>query len=202
MNLVTRASTEYKGGTIVIPTYLTKGIEFDAVILTDACMDKYNDDDKHRKLLYVSITRALHQVFILYNEKLALPLLDVIDKDKADNVREEIKRRELEEQKQRELEEQRQKELEEKILKELEEQKQKELEEQKQKEFEHQRQREVKEQKKHSNEWSSKHSFLQAMENEFNKVTTVHQQTVDDLQERIRKLESELQMHKKNENKQ
>lgn len=202
INLVTHASTEYTGGTIVIPTYLTKGIEFDAIILTDACMDKYKDDDKHRKLLYVSITRALHHVFVLYNEKLALPLLDVIDKDKADNVREEKKRKALEEQKQRELEEQRQKELEEKKIKELEKHKQNELEEQKQKELEQQRQREVEEQKMHSNEWSGKNSFLKVMEIEFNKVTTAHHQTVVELQERIRKLESELQMHKNNENKQ
>lgn len=91
LELIEDSSKEYKGGLLVIPVYLTKGIEYDAVILTDASMEQYQDDDHNRKLLYVAITRALHKVAVLYNENLALPMLDIIDKQKADNLRIELK---------------------------------------------------------------------------------------------------------------
>jgi DNA helicase-2/ATP-dependent DNA helicase PcrA len=170
IDLVTQATNEYHGGTIVIPVYLTKGIEFDAVILTDASMERYQDDDDHRKLLYVSVTRALHQVFVFYNEMLALPLLDIIDKDKADHVREEIKRNELEEKRRKELEEQK---------KALEEQSRRELEDAKRLEG-----------------MNCKPPFLIIVENEFNKVVNSHKLEVDEFKERISQLESKIKLHK------
>ncbi len=48
-------------GNFVIPSYLTKGLEFDAVILCDADRQSYCDEDD-RKLLYVASTRALHRL--------------------------------------------------------------------------------------------------------------------------------------------
>lgn len=61
INLITSANLEYKTGINIIPSYLSKGLEFDAVIIVDT----FNKDDTNDlKLLYVSITRALHKLYI------------------------------------------------------------------------------------------------------------------------------------------
>lgn len=92
LELIEDSSKEYKGGMIVLPVYLTKGIEYDAVILTDASIKHYSDNDHNRKLLYVAITRALHKVIVLYNRTLALPILDIIDRKAADELRAELRK--------------------------------------------------------------------------------------------------------------
>lgn len=48
-------------GVFIIPVYLSKGLEFDAVIICDADTETYySQDDK--KLLYIACTRALHRL--------------------------------------------------------------------------------------------------------------------------------------------
>ncbi len=48
-------------GVFIIPVYLSKGLEFDAVIICDADAETYySQDDK--KLLYIACTRALHRL--------------------------------------------------------------------------------------------------------------------------------------------
>lgn len=54
----------YHKGVLVIPTYLAKGIEFDAVIVYNASKARYQDD-LERNLLYTACTRAMHDLFIL-----------------------------------------------------------------------------------------------------------------------------------------
>lgn len=46
----------YKGGKIIIPSYLSKGLEFDGVII----VDHININEENNKLSYVMSTRALH----------------------------------------------------------------------------------------------------------------------------------------------
>lgn len=59
-----------------ISNQLSKGLEFDAVIINDASEDVYNSSNNlDMKLLYVAITRALHEIDIVYNGKLTAPLL-------------------------------------------------------------------------------------------------------------------------------
>ena len=54
-----------------VPCSLVKGLEFDGVIVVDASEDIYTSlDSLDMKLLYVAITRALHNVVILYDEDL------------------------------------------------------------------------------------------------------------------------------------
>lgn len=55
----------YEGGLIIMPVTLSKGMEFDAVIIYDS--DKYNIErfELDRKLLYVGCTRALHELLLL-----------------------------------------------------------------------------------------------------------------------------------------
>lgn len=63
-------TTKYDGGICILPIYLAKGLEFDAVILTDVDDDNYNKDNiLDMKLLYVGITRALHELDVLYKKQ-------------------------------------------------------------------------------------------------------------------------------------
>ena len=60
---------KYEGGLCILPIYLSKGLEFDCVILTDVDDNNYNKDNiLDMKLLYVGITRALHNLDILYKD--------------------------------------------------------------------------------------------------------------------------------------
>lgn len=62
---------DYNGGVFVLTSELSKGLEFDAVIINDASnkvYDKNNMDDMH--LLYVAETRALHELDVLYDKTL------------------------------------------------------------------------------------------------------------------------------------
>jgi len=63
-SLVQSKQPAYKGGLTVVPVYLSKGLEFDAVIISDAGADAYGELDA--KLLYVGCTRALHKLTLLH----------------------------------------------------------------------------------------------------------------------------------------
>ncbi|MEK3764452.1 RNA polymerase recycling motor HelD [Solibacillus sp. FSL K6-4121] len=49
---------------LVIPSHLAKGLEFDAVILT-SFDTPYYDNPLDRKLLYVALTRAMHELYLI-----------------------------------------------------------------------------------------------------------------------------------------
>lgn len=86
-NLLSDKETEYKGGISVIPSYLTKGLEFDSVIITDANENEYGNNELDAKLLYIAITRAMHTLDIYHTGELT-PLLDERNKNnemKKDN---------------------------------------------------------------------------------------------------------------------
>lgn len=49
---------------LVVPSHLAKGLEFDAVII--ASFDApYYDNPIDRKLLYVALTRAMHELYLI-----------------------------------------------------------------------------------------------------------------------------------------
>lgn len=50
---------EYEQGVVVIPSYLSKGIEFDAVLIYDASAEVYREESL-RRIFYTSCTRAMH----------------------------------------------------------------------------------------------------------------------------------------------
>lgn len=62
---ITKDDDEYVNGVLVIPSYLSKGLEFDIVIIYDASEERYNSEDE-RLLLYTCCTRALHVLNIYY----------------------------------------------------------------------------------------------------------------------------------------
>ncbi|WRP07605.1 RNA polymerase recycling motor HelD [Rossellomorea aquimaris] len=63
IKLMKSASLEYEQGVIIIPAYLAKGIEFDAVILYDASARSYGDESLSR-LFYTACTRAMHELHL------------------------------------------------------------------------------------------------------------------------------------------
>lgn len=53
-------------GVMVLPVAKTKGLEFDAVILWNPSPESYGRSEGDAKLLYVAITRALHELHVVY----------------------------------------------------------------------------------------------------------------------------------------
>ncbi|MFF2907453.1 RNA polymerase recycling motor HelD [Paenibacillus sp. NPDC057934] len=61
--LVTKDTPNFQKGTLVLPAYLAKGVEFDAVIIYDGSDQQYNRESE-RKLFYTACTRAMHLLHI------------------------------------------------------------------------------------------------------------------------------------------
>ena len=59
IKLLRTGSMEYEQGVVVVPSYLAKGIEFEAVIIYDASEHVYGDESL-RRLFYTACTRAMH----------------------------------------------------------------------------------------------------------------------------------------------
>ncbi len=74
-NLLDRRDQRYGGGVVVIPACLTKGLEFDAVIVAGADARTYPLGQISMRLLYVAITRASHSLHICWEGNLT-PLLN------------------------------------------------------------------------------------------------------------------------------
>ncbi len=70
-----------------ISNQLSKGLEFDAVIIANASENIYSHDSKlDMKLLYVASTRALHELDIVYTGELTEPLKQFVKKDKQKTI--------------------------------------------------------------------------------------------------------------------
>ena len=69
----------FHNGVMVLPVTLTKGLEFDVVILWKPDRIHYAENTREAKLLYVAITRALHELYMIGDEELS-PLLNSREK--------------------------------------------------------------------------------------------------------------------------
>jgi DNA helicase II / ATP-dependent DNA helicase PcrA len=56
---------------LIIPSYMTKGLEFDATIVYNCNEDMYRNEVLDKKLLYVALTRALHLQYVMYRGALS-----------------------------------------------------------------------------------------------------------------------------------
>ena len=65
LSLIKGSEKENNDDIIIIPSYLTKGLEFDATIVYNPSDKNYNDNILDKRLLYVSLTRALHYDYII-----------------------------------------------------------------------------------------------------------------------------------------
>lgn len=73
--LLSGKEKEYKGGVVIVPSYLSKGLEFDEVIIANAGKNIYGEDELDVKLLYVAMTRPLH-VLNIFSIGECTPLLN------------------------------------------------------------------------------------------------------------------------------
>ena len=71
ITLITNKSNEYRGGICSITSSLSKGLEFDSIIINKVDSDIFDIHNPYdMKLLYVSMTRALHEEIIVYQNEL------------------------------------------------------------------------------------------------------------------------------------
>lgn len=78
-DLLTGEEVTYRGGVVVLPVYIAKGLEFDVVFIINN-KERYLPDDLDIKLLYVAMTRALHRLYIGHGEG-TMPLLEKASSD-------------------------------------------------------------------------------------------------------------------------
>ncbi|MED4753294.1 RNA polymerase recycling motor HelD [Brevibacillus choshinensis] len=69
----------YETGALIIPSYLAKGVEFDAVLIYNASSERYHLESE-RKLFYTACTRAMHELH-LYSVGEVSPLLTSVSRD-------------------------------------------------------------------------------------------------------------------------
>ncbi|WP_346989064.1 3'-5' exonuclease [Bacillus sp. SW7] len=74
VNVIEADQSKYEGGISVVPVYLAKGLEFDAVLLIDVDEEHYKNTKHDAKLLYVGCTRSLHDLWIFHSGE-ASPLI-------------------------------------------------------------------------------------------------------------------------------
>ena len=75
IKLLKDSDTEYSAGVMIVPAHLCKGLEFDCVIITNAGKENFPDDELHTNLLYVVLTRPLHELSVFYEGTLT-PILN------------------------------------------------------------------------------------------------------------------------------
>lgn len=69
--IIYKDQEKYEGGICLLTSYLSKGLEFDVVIIADAEDEIYKYDNRlDMKLLYVSMTRALHKLELVYENNI------------------------------------------------------------------------------------------------------------------------------------
>ena len=56
-----------KGSVVILPSYLSKGLEFDAVLILNL-EESYNEEELDIKLLYVGMTRPMHRLYLYASE--------------------------------------------------------------------------------------------------------------------------------------
>jgi DNA helicase-2/ATP-dependent DNA helicase PcrA len=61
--LIKKTTLAFEQGVHVIPAYLAKGVEFDAVLIYNGSADAYSREQE-RKLFYTACTRAMHLLHV------------------------------------------------------------------------------------------------------------------------------------------
>jgi len=69
--LLTDESAAFSGGVIVCSVHMSKGLEFDEVVVPGADKESYNSSND-RSLLYIACTRAMHKLSITFVEEKSL----------------------------------------------------------------------------------------------------------------------------------
>ena len=71
MEKITSKNYNFSNDICITTGYLSKGLEFDGVIICNVNNNNYDiESNLDMKLLYVSMTRALHELCVLYDKEL------------------------------------------------------------------------------------------------------------------------------------
>ena len=70
ISLISNQNEAYQGGVVIIPSYLAKGLEFDAVLVNSIEDEDYSGTEDKR-LLYTVCTRALHELYLYYFDNMS-----------------------------------------------------------------------------------------------------------------------------------
>ena len=76
VHLITTDSTSFSDGVIITTVHLSKGLEFDEVIVPFASARNYHTDVE-RSMLYIACTRAMHRLSLTYESEKS-PFIDTI----------------------------------------------------------------------------------------------------------------------------
>ncbi|MCM3748831.1 UvrD-helicase domain-containing protein [Paenibacillus pasadenensis] len=84
LQLITKETVLFEKGVMVIPVYLAKGVEFDAVLIHDASPEAYSQSNE-LKLLYTACTRAMHRLN-LYSTSDWSPFVQALPESRYENA--------------------------------------------------------------------------------------------------------------------
>lgn len=70
LRLIGKNTTSYDAAALVIPSYLAKGVEFDAVLIFNGSREQYGRESE-RKLFYTACTRAMHELHIYFTGEMS-----------------------------------------------------------------------------------------------------------------------------------
>jgi DNA helicase II / ATP-dependent DNA helicase PcrA len=79
LQLIGKETTSFDAGAVVIPSYLAKGVEFDAVIIYNGSGTQYGRDSG-RNLFYTACTRAMHVLYVYFVGEMS-PLISAAASD-------------------------------------------------------------------------------------------------------------------------
>ncbi|MEI4828404.1 RNA polymerase recycling motor HelD [Bacillus sp. FJAT-53711] len=79
IHLIEKETTSFDSGILIVPSYLAKGVEFDAVIIYNASNQQYRKESE-RKLFYTACTRAMHELYIYYINEIS-PFLSTVEEN-------------------------------------------------------------------------------------------------------------------------
>ncbi|MGG0240513.1 RNA polymerase recycling motor HelD [Bacillus rhizoplanae] len=77
IHLIEKETASFDSGILIVPSYLAKGVEFDAVIIYNASYKQYRKESE-RKLFYTACTRAMHELYIYYINEIS-PFLSTVE---------------------------------------------------------------------------------------------------------------------------
>lgn len=68
--LLSETDSDYRGGVMILPAGIVKGMEFDCVAVCDASGENFPEDEFLCRVLYVMMTRPLHRLSVFYRGEL------------------------------------------------------------------------------------------------------------------------------------
>ena len=75
-HLLSETDSDYRGGVMILPAGMVKGMEFDCVGICNASAENFPDDEFICRILYVMMTRPLHRLHIWYQGTVSPILAD------------------------------------------------------------------------------------------------------------------------------